>query len=542
MAKLDGGQWYSVALTSFLATVILRRYVSRLFRVFRKATKHYHELVFLTTGLILFLAGNICLVLINVSDNDDRQKRAATAGAFGLCLILIPGRTNVLAQAAGISINSYYLTHHWVAFIAGGQALGVFVSLLIHILSSIVNYYKILWISGYTLVWAVMFFFRIKPAFSRQHGRVESMTEVQSAAVIRVKLSEEIPMYPVAYYYLCLNNGRFYRLFGLPVVLYSWSSVFGSYPVQLQLPENDRFVNGDTQKNASSSKQPRLQQDKAPTKGGNNEPPRLTQPLKGICAVFGTSHGGDLVTVSQKVFLDGPYGKDIHLEKFKTVTLIAEGCGIFGAFPHAMFLAQHAFHNRDERRKMKDQKDFSRSVDRLYGDVTRKVNLFWILELQAQDRLAARELSQLMSLDEGHALLHVYIMYPKPITGSEDTLRIPEHVKWMRSHGTKEHQYKLLREVLALDSYGADSSAILVSGNTEFTDAIHKFVLQSGIETRVFTSEYPESEDQTNAFRRASKNGNLNPDVEKGNVIRSGVHQPTLVKRRIRVENIRRVP
>ncbi|KAK1480551.1 hypothetical protein CCUS01_16209 [Colletotrichum cuscutae] len=488
MAKLDGGQWYSVALTSFLAAVILRRYVSRLFRSFRKATKHYHELVFLTTGLLLFLAGNICLVLINVSDNDDRQKRAATAGAFGLCLILIPGRTNVLAQAAGISINSYYLTHHWVAFIAGGQ-------------------------------------------------------EFQSAAVIRVKLSEEILMYPGAYYYLCLNNGRFYRLFGLPVVLYSWSSVSGSFPVQLQLPENDRFVNGDTQKNSSSSKQPRLQQDKTSTRGGDNEPPRLTQPLKGVCAVFGTNHGGDLVTVSQKVFLDGPYGKDIHLEKFKTVTLIAEGCGIFGAFPHAMFLAQHAFHNRDERRKMKDQKDFSRSADRLYGDMTRKVNLFWILELQAQDRLATRELSQLMSLDEGHALLHVYIMYPKPITGSEDTLRIPENVKWMRSHGTKEHQYKLLREVLALDSYGADSSAILVvSGNTEFTDAIHKFVLQSGIETRVFTSEYPESEDQTNAFRRASKNGNLNPDVEKGNVIRSGVHQPTLVKRRIRVENIRRVP
>ncbi|KAI3552364.1 hypothetical protein CSPX01_00113 [Colletotrichum filicis] len=439
MAKLDGGQWYSVALTSFLAAVILRRYVSRLFRSFRKATKHYHELVFLTTGLLLFLAGNICLVLINVSDNDDRQKRAATAGAFGLCLILIPGRTNVLAQAAGISINSYYLTHHWVAFIAGGQgalhtglvwsnqwrllqisgllrfyslyitfhsgtALGVFVSLLIHILSSSVNYYKIIWISGYTLVWAVMFFFRIKPAFSRQNGRVESMTEFQSAAVIRVKLSEEILMYPGAYYYLCLDNGRFYRLFGLPVVLYSWSSVSGSFPVQLQLPENDRFVNGDTQKNSSSSKQPRLQQDKTSTRGVDNEPPRLTQPLKGVCAVFGTNHGGDLVTVSQKVFLDGPYGKDIHLEKFKTVTLIAEGCGIFGAFPHAMFLAQHAFHNRDERRKMKDQKDFSRSADRLYGDMTRKVNLFWILELQAQDRLATRELSQLMSLDEGHAL------------------------------------------------------------------------------------------------------------------------------------------
>ncbi|KAK2756595.1 hypothetical protein CKAH01_17175 [Colletotrichum kahawae] len=150
------------------------------------------------------------------------------------------------------------------------------------------------------------------------------------------------------------------------------------------------------------------------------------------------------------MYPDGPYGQDIHLENFKTVTLVAEGCGIFGTFPHAMFLAQRAFHNRDERKKMKDQKDFSRSAERLYGDMTRKVNLFWVLELQAQDRLATTELSQLMSLDDGH-----------PINGAEDTLRIPDHVKWMRSHGTKEHQYKLLREILVLDSYGCDSSAIL---------------------------------------------------------------------------------
>ncbi|GJD05410.1 hypothetical protein ColKHC_14235 [Colletotrichum higginsianum] len=185
-----------------------------------------------------------------------------------------------------------------------------------------------------------------------------------------------------------------------------------------------------------------------------------------------------------------------------------------------MFLAQRAFHNRDERRKMKDQKDFSRSAERLYGDMTRKVNLFWVLELQAQDRLATTELSQLMSLDDGHALLHVYIIYPKPINGAEDTLRIPAHVKWMRSHGTKEHQYKLLREILVLDSYGSDSSAILsmshafpkifnilrvsVSGKAEFVSAVHQFVHQAGIETRVFKSEYPETGDQTTAFKRAT--------------------------------------
>lgn len=121
MAGLDGGQWYSVALTSMIAAVILRRYVSRLLRLLRKTTKHYHEPILLALGLLSFLAGNICLVLINVADNDDRQKRAATAGALGLCLILIPGRTNMLAQAAGVSFKSYYLAHHWVAFVAGSQ-------------------------------------------------------------------------------------------------------------------------------------------------------------------------------------------------------------------------------------------------------------------------------------------------------------------------------------------------------------------------------------------------------------------------------------
>lgn len=265
---------------------------------------------------------------------------------------------------------SLYITIH------SGTALGVFVSLLLHTLSSSVNFYKIFWISVYALIWAVMFFFRVKPAFSRRNGWVESIAEFQSAAAIRVQLSEKIPVYPGAYFYLCLQNGRFYRLFGLPVILYSWKPVGRSFPIQLQLPEHDRFIKWDKQNDTSPSKEPRTQHPPSSSKGWKSEAARLAQPLKGAYAVFRTDYGSDLVAISQKVFLDGPYGQDIHLENFKTVTLVAEGCSIFRTFPHAMFLAQRAFHNRDERRKMKDQKDFSRSAERLYSDITRKVNLF----------------------------------------------------------------------------------------------------------------------------------------------------------------------
>ncbi|KAL0929925.1 uncharacterized protein CTRU02_215134 [Colletotrichum truncatum] len=96
-----------------------------------------------------------------------------------------------------------------------------------------------------------------------------------------------------------------------------------------------------------------------------NEVSWLAQPLKGAYAVSETDDGSDLVAVSQKVFLDGPYEQDIHLKNLKAVILVVEGCGTFGAVSRAMFLAQRAFQNRQE---MKAQKDFSGRFERFYSD------------------------------------------------------------------------------------------------------------------------------------------------------------------------------
>ncbi|KZL68273.1 hypothetical protein CT0861_09105 [Colletotrichum tofieldiae] len=260
------------------------------------------------------------------------------------------------------------------------------------------------------------------------------------------------------------------------------------FPEGVRLPNQDRFIKNETTATADKSppaseatalaKEPELSRDKSLAQSWDINSPRLARPIKASRIVFGTDHGGDLVSVNQKVFLDGPYGHEIHLEAFRTVTLIAQGCGIFGALPHAIFLAQRAFHNRDERNKMKKERNSlsKGNTDRLYGDMTRKINIFWILEVQAQDKLAVDEFANLMSLDDGHALLHVYIMYPKPVTGSEDTLRIPDHVQWQRSYGSRENQYKLLGEVLTLDSYGIHASAILVSGNITFVEEVESFI------------------------------------------------------------------
>ena len=65
------------------------------------------------------------------------------------------------------------------------------------------------------------------------------------------------------------------------------------------------------------------------------------------------------------VIFDGPYGQHLHLDEYDNVTLVAQGIGIAGILPHVRHLSKRRFHE-----------------DPVYqrGLVTRRVNLFWILD------------------------------------------------------------------------------------------------------------------------------------------------------------------
>lgn len=96
----------------------------------------------------------------------------------------------------------------------------------------------------------------------------------------------------------------------------------------------------------------------------------------------------------RKVLLDGPYGQDLRLYEYENVILTAKGPGIVGVLPHALHLAGRRLH--DEQHRARIHKDLSRT---LYKDKTRKVDLFWVLDDNSQQRWLQDELRVLQKLD-----------------------------------------------------------------------------------------------------------------------------------------------
>ncbi|KAI1382561.1 uncharacterized protein F4822DRAFT_423475 [Hypoxylon trugodes] len=87
----------------------------------------------------------------------------------------------------------------------------------------------------------------------------------------------------------------------------------------------------------------------------------------------------------RKTFLDGPYEQNLSLQEYENVILTAKGPGIVGVLPHALHLAGRRLH--DDRQRMG-----APSSRTLHRGKTRKVDLFWILEDNSQQRWLHTEL------------------------------------------------------------------------------------------------------------------------------------------------------
>jgi predicted ferric reductase len=97
----------------------------------------------------------------------------------------------------------------------------------------------------------------------------------------------------------------------------------------------------------------------------------------------------DLITKNsiQSVVLDGPYGKDLRLEDYETVILIAKGIGIAGILSYV----RHMTYRRVSRDKSNEA--YRR------GLITRKIDVFWVLEENSQERWATEWLRDLSARD-----------------------------------------------------------------------------------------------------------------------------------------------
>jgi NAD(P)H-flavin reductase len=95
------------------------------------------------------------------------------------------------------------------------------------------------------------------------------------------------------------------------------------------------------------------------------------------------------------VTVDGPYGKNLHLESYETVILVAKGIGIAGILPYVRHMTY--------RKVSKDQEHAAYRR----GLITRKIDIYWVLEENSQEawvsdfmvELAARDSDKVEAVD-----------------------------------------------------------------------------------------------------------------------------------------------
>ena len=131
----------------------------------------------------------------------------------------------------------------------------------------------------------------------------------------------------------------------------------------------------------------------------------LVQPRKGLTArlyrELELQANNPWRTFHNLASFDGPYGQDLHLERYDIVVLVAKGIGIAGVLPHARYLAYRQRHDHDikERLKLASTANKADLRNSAYRDATRKVDLLWVLEFNRQEEWISDELRNLQDLD-----------------------------------------------------------------------------------------------------------------------------------------------
>jgi hypothetical protein len=80
------------------------------------------------------------------------------------------------------------------------------------------------------------------------------------------------------------------------------------------------------------------------------------------------------------ILLDGPYGHNLDVDSFDTVCLTAKGIGIVGILSFALGLTMQGLRE---------------------GNLSRNINLFWVLEHNYQETWVGPQLEELQKMDVG---------------------------------------------------------------------------------------------------------------------------------------------
>lgn len=101
-----------------------------------------------------------------------------------------------------------------------------------------------------------------------------------------------------------------------------------------------------------------------------------------------------------EVTIDGPYGRDLGLQNYDTVCLVAEGIGIAGALPLARSLVERRAHDRAIKSALKkNEPDGEELLPSIHRDRVKQLNIFWAMESNSDINWIIESLKKLLSLD-----------------------------------------------------------------------------------------------------------------------------------------------
>ncbi|KAI9774702.1 MAG: hypothetical protein M1839_001663 [Geoglossum umbratile] len=350
--------------------------------------------------------------------------------------LFLGGRTSSLVNSIGIPLHTHYLVHHWIGRIAVMQGLlhaslailssnivvkhsasGITVAstlalilfsslyfvrrfifesfLKIHQLLAMVTigsllwhllpgkFVKILFPTISLLLWISNTLFQL--CFSHRAQAVitklYSGTNLQQVSAIKLELvlKRPITIRPGQYLYLRIWSDLQFR------------DKFQSHPFMITWwGESAPIEPGDTSITPSFSKR----EDTSIAHPGPTKAETLTFLIQPHCGLSARLASQSFI---QTVVLDGPYGQDLHLERYETVMLVAQGIGIAGVLPYAHHLANWKLHQNSS---------YKRAV------MTRKLDLYWVLEENYQEKWIGDYLRELQQKDIKQNLLQIWCYYP----------------------------------------------------------------------------------------------------------------------------------
>lgn len=487
--------WYGIALLSVVVALVLRRARSKINSTGRWVAGHIQHRVLVSRGswssvtiglpdaivLSLFLAANAILSL--------SSQNIANLAVLNMLPLFLGGRTNVQADYLGMSLPIYQLTHHWLARVfavqgllhsglsfsradGAGRAAGVAAAGLIIA----------------SLVASLLPVRRWSPTLFRWVHLVLSLTILCGVGIHTVLMTGSFASFSSILCFVAagllgaswiLRLGR--QLYQGPaeVVHYEvlhnairlWVRVRHGIPTHSGTYFYVRFPNLSLRAMFQSRLTP-VAFWKTASRGSTKD------------ISFIVPHSKDLATYLRRgrpldLRLDGPYGEQLGLEQYELVVLVADGEGIAGVISLALSILS--------RRKW-DEEDKTQGLrSKLHCDKTRKVDLVWKLQDNAQVEWASpyftalseiefvtaderkKKLARVSKLESAvitylltcwQSLLMVWVLYPDEF---EPGVHVPREKAWIECQTSAEQYPDLLSGLILKESSRTPGESIILS-------------------------------------------------------------------------------